>query len=259
MKGMFAMRKITTVFEDEQFSRSFKKKVHPEFFCENQQKLLYQFAYRKKTREHAKTAYKRKEKYDEVFKKHEVKDRLPYRCLDDFMAVEDLELKDVYSVFGQDIGPMRLEIKVIIELCSKLSEGSKEELLKVITLMTPTWWREIDALLTRPSQRVCLAFEQKKKIHDVDEEAMMGSLEYKKILENKSDSYASYFRAYPGFAKMLNVSLRWLLKDVTYVYSKDEKTESIIDAFYFLRPEVREGILESFRSNLSKKKDEEDV
>lgn len=243
--------------DSNMMNRQFRSMVFPEFFSSSQQQVMYKYAYREKYKEHVKTTHTRKTKYDEVFRKHEVKDQLPFRCLDDFMAVEGLDLKDVYSFFGQEIGPMRSEIKVIIEFCSLLSETSKEELLKTITLMTPTWWREIETVMAKPSYRVYLAHINKSIIHDVDEDALRSSSDYKKIIANKRNFQSSNFFAYPDFARMLNVSLRWLLRDVTFVYTKDEKTESIIDAFYFLRPEIREAMIESFQNKISEKKGED--
>lgn len=234
--------------------KRFKNLVCPEFFSTGQKQILYQFAFGKRSGEHPKTYHARITGYEHVVDKNEIRDQFPFRALDDYMEVEGLSLKDIYLMFGKEIDPVRPEINIIVQYCSTLSENSKEELLKNLTLLTPTWWREIETVLAKPSYRVYTAYHNKRIIHDLDIDALKSHPEFIKIENNRWFSRNSDFLAYPDFAKILNVSLRWLLKDITYVYTRDEKIESIIDAFYFLRPELREMTLKLFKKNLMEKK-----
>lgn len=238
----------------EYVRKRFKNLVCPEFFSAGQQKILYQFAFGKREEEHPKTYHARITGYEAVIDKNEIKDHLPFRGLGDYMAVEGLSIKDIYLMFGKEIDSVRPEINVIIDYCSLLSENGKEELLKNLTLMTPTWWRELEIVLAKPSYRVYTAYHNKRIIHDLDEDALKSHPEFIKIENNRWFSRNSDFLAYPDFARILNLSLRWLLKDIPYVYTRDEKIESIIDTFYFLRPELRELTLKLFKKKLEEKK-----
>lgn len=220
----------------------------PERLSATNSKILYSYAFRPiTTGVESQEAFKERNTnytqfFEEVQRPFEVSTQIYFRDLDRFLAVENLTFSDLMHILGIPFA-INDEVQTLTTFCGRLNEASKRSLLRTLTLMTPVWWREKNCIRKRASYRAVKAYDQKLEISDCDVDFLAENEALQNARNDRWYCTRIDLGEFPALAEALNVSLHWLLRDFSLVYSKDEMTERIIDAYYFLLPEQRRSVL----------------